>query len=216
MEPFKKLRAVAAPIDITNLDTNQLCPTRFNKIPLTDPDYQRILFNNQRYQNDGTLTDFILNRSPYRDSQILVGDENFGCGSSRESAVYALAAFGIRVIIAPSFGDIFFSNCTKNGLLPVILTSDICAAWRSALHTEPGLQLEVDLDSLCVTGPAQEKHAFSLHPTIRERMLAGLDEVGITREFSTTRSLRSKQPTKFECHGHLAPLINEQSRPIRS
>ena len=184
MEPFKKLRAAAAPIDITNLDTNQLCPTRFNKIPLTDQDYQRILFNNQRYQSDGTLTDFILNRPPYRDSQILVGDENFGCGSSRESAVYALVAFGIRVIIAPSFGDIFFSNCTKNGLLPVILASDICAAWRAALHTEPGLQLEVDLEGLCVTGPAQEKHAFSLHPTIRERMLAGLDEVGITRELN--------------------------------
>ena len=184
MEPFKKLRAVAAPIDITNLDTNQLCPTRFNKIPLTDPDYQRILFNNQRYQNDGTLTDFILNRSPYRDSQILVGRREFRVWSSRESAVYALAAFGIRVIIAPSFGDICFSNCTNNGLLPVILNSDISAAWRSALHTEPGLQLEVDLDSLCVTGPAQEKHAFSLHPTIRERMLAGLDEVGITREFN--------------------------------
>ena len=113
MEPFKKLRAVAAPIDITNLDTNQLCPTRFNKIPLTDPDYQRILFNNQRYQSDGTLTDFILNRPPYRDSQILVGDENFGCGSSREQAPLALKAAGVSAVVASYFARIFCTDfCT--------------------------------------------------------------------------------------------------------
>ncbi|MEM7406950.1 MAG: 3-isopropylmalate dehydratase small subunit [Pseudomonadota bacterium] len=183
MEPFTTLRAIAAPIDITNLDTNQLCPTRFNKIPLTDPDYQRILFNNQRYRNDGTLTDFILNQPPYRDARVLVGDDNFGCGSSRESAVYALVAFGIRAVVAPGFGDIFFSNCTKNGLLPVVVENDVCARWRAALHEAPGLELYVDLEALCVTGPDGETHTFSVHPTIRERMLAGLDDVGITREF---------------------------------
>ena len=119
MEPFRVLEAVAVPIDEVNVDTNQLCPTRFNKVP-RGPAYERILFHDRRFNADGNENpDFILNREPYRHARIIVAERNFGCGSSRESAVYALQAFGVRSVIAPSFGDIFASNCLKNGLLPV-------------------------------------------------------------------------------------------------
>ena len=102
MEPFVRFEAIAVPMEGRNLDTNQLCPTRFNKFPIGDPDYPRILFHNQRFGTDGTeIADFILNREPFRRAGIMVGDENFGCGSSRESAVYALLAFGIRSVLAP-------------------------------------------------------------------------------------------------------------------
>ncbi len=106
MQPFTTLEGVAAPIDEANVDTNQLCPTRFNKVP-RGPKYAEILFYDQRNDTDGKRTDFLLNRPPYDKAQLIVGDSNFGCGSSRETAVYALYEFGIRCVIAPSFGDIF-------------------------------------------------------------------------------------------------------------
>ncbi len=185
MDAFTSLKAVAVPFDERNLDTNQLCPTRFNKIPVSDPDYQRILFNNQRFAEDGSEhSDFILNQTPYRNSGILVADENFGCGSSRESAVYALLAFGIRCVIAPSFGDIFFSNATKNGLLPVQLSADTCDALRQLLHDSPGREMAIDLEQQTVTGPDGSRHQFDLHATLKYRLLNGLDDVGVTRQYS--------------------------------
>jgi 3-isopropylmalate/(R)-2-methylmalate dehydratase small subunit len=185
MEAFTKIDSIGAPIDIRNLDTNQLCPTRFNKIPVDDPDYQRILFNNVRYANDGTLLDdFILNQEPFCKAGVLVGDENFGCGSSRESAVYALLAFGIRCVIAPSFGDIFYSNSTKNGLLPVRLDRNTCDALRAALHKAPGTHIRVDLETQTVTDADQQVYEFEIHPSVRERLLEGLDDVGVTRKYA--------------------------------
>jgi len=184
MKPFETIDAVAVPIDDRNLDTNQLCPTRFNKIPVNDPDYQRILFNNQRFNDDGSeRSDFILNQQPFRDAGIIVADDNFGCGSSRESAVYALLAFGVRCVIAPSFGDIFFSNATKNGLLPVVLDSSICDALRASLHASPGESLIIDLESQVVSSPSGDQHPFDIHTTIKHRLLQGLDDVGVTLEY---------------------------------
>lgn len=180
MQPFTQWEAIGAPIDVRNLDTNQLCPTRFNKVPRTAPDYQRILFNNQRFDDAGNELDFILNRPPYRDAGVLVADENFGCGSSRESAVYALLAFGIRSVIAPSFGDIFHSNSLKNGLLPVRLPRPVCDALREQLHAEPGARIRVDLERQVVTAPDGAEHAFEVHPTARRNLLEGLDDIGIT------------------------------------
>jgi len=184
MQPYEKFNAVAVPMDERNLDTNQLCPTRFNKIPVTDPDYQRILFNNQRFNDDGSeRSDFILNQQPFRDAGILIADDNFGCGSSRESAVYALLAFGIRCVIAPSFGDIFFNNATKNGLLPVVLDASVCDELRQSLHANPGESLGVDLEAQTITVASGASHAFEIHPTVKHRLLEGLDDVGVTLEF---------------------------------
>lgn len=185
MQPFSPVDAIGVPIDERNLDTNQLCPTRFNKVPINDSNYQRILFNNQRFAPDGSESNegFILNRPPYRDAVVMVADENFGCGSSRESAVYALLAFGIRCVIAPSFGDIFYNNCTKNGLLPVRLPSDVCEALRKSLHAAPGAKIAVDLVAQAVRGPDGTEHGFDIHPTIKHGLLEGLDDVGVTRQY---------------------------------
>ncbi|MGI9335600.1 MAG: 3-isopropylmalate dehydratase small subunit, partial [Gammaproteobacteria bacterium] len=160
-------------------------PTRFNKIPVNDPDYQRILFNNQRFAADGSeRADFILNRSPYRDAGVMVANDNFGCGSSRESAVYALLAFGIRCVIAPSFGDIFYNNCTKNGLAPVRLPSSVCDDLRSALHANAGARISVDLEVQTVTAPDGDSHGFDVHPTVKRALLEGLDDVGLTMQYA--------------------------------
>ncbi|MAP11800.1 MAG: 3-isopropylmalate dehydratase small subunit [Gammaproteobacteria bacterium] len=183
MEPFTRMEAVAAPLDIRNLDTNQLCPTRFNKLPIHDPDYHKVLFNNQRFDQSGEpVGEFILNRAPYDKARILVADENFGCGSSRESAVYALLAFGVRSVIAPSFGDIFYNNCTKNGLLPVRLVTDVCDALRRSLHLTPGALVTVDLEHQRVLGPDSMEATFDIHAGVRDALLAGLDDVGLTRQ----------------------------------
>jgi 3-isopropylmalate/(R)-2-methylmalate dehydratase small subunit len=183
MEPFVTWTAIAAPIDERNLDTNQLCPTRFNKIALGDPFYPKILFNNQRFTND---TDFVadhaLNCAPFCDSGIFVADENFGCGSSRESAVYALLAFGVRCVIAPSFGDIFYNNSTKNGLLPVRLDAAICDALRASLNELPGSSICVDLMACTATASDGVAHPFDIHSATRHAMLEGLDDVGVTMD----------------------------------
>src|ERR1700722_7990998 len=121
MEKFTILDAVAVPFDQVDIDTNQLCPTRFNKVE-KGPKYAEVLFHDLRFNADGSeKPEFILNQPPHREAGIIVADRNFGCGSSRESAVYALATFGIKSIIAPSFGDIFFNNCFNNSVLPVVL-----------------------------------------------------------------------------------------------
>ena len=183
MEPFVRFEAIAVPMEGRNLDTNQLCPTRFNKVAIGDPDYPRILFHNQRFAADGAeIADFILNREPFRRAGIMVGDENFGCGSSRESAVYALLAFGIRSVVAPSFGDIFHANCTKNGLVPVALPKEDCERIRAVLHERPGAWLTVDLEAQVVTGPEGESHRFDVHPTVRRCLLEGLDDIDLTMQ----------------------------------
>ncbi|MCB1744867.1 MAG: 3-isopropylmalate dehydratase small subunit [Gammaproteobacteria bacterium] len=182
MQQFVELHAIAAPLDERNLDTNQLCPTRFNKIPRSDPDYQRILFNNQRFDAHGQPTDHFLNLEPWCGAGILVADENFGCGSSRESAVYALLAFGIRCVIAPSFGDIFFSNSLKNGLLPVRLSAARCDQLRAMLHAQPGTTLQVDLPGQRVVAPDGVEDQFEIEAQHKRCLLEGLDDVDLTLE----------------------------------
>src|SRR5689334_12789541 len=144
MTPFTTLTAIAAPIDEPNVDTNQLCPTRFNKVP-RGPEHARILFHDRRFNADGSEKEHILNVEPFNRAQVIVSDRNWGCGSSRESAVYALYEFGIRCVIAPSFGDIHANNCYKNGLLPVVLPDHECAAMRAHLRDHPGATISVDL-----------------------------------------------------------------------
>ena len=182
MQPFTTLTAIAAPLDEANVDTNQLCPTRFNKVP-RDPKYAQVLFHDLRFTAEGDEKEFLLNVEPYRSAGILVADRNFGCGSSRESAVYALYEFGIRCVIAPSFGDIFANNCGKNGLLPVVLPEAITASIRTQLRDRPGANIAVDLRAQTVTDPSGQVHKFDIHPVRRKCLLEGLDDVARTQQY---------------------------------
>ncbi len=182
MQPFTTLTAVAAPFDEVNIDTNQLAPTRFSRVP-RGPEYAQVLFHDQRFNADGTEKDHLLNQEPYRRAGIIVADRNFGCGSSRETAVYALHEFGIRCVIAPSFGDIFVNNCYKNGLLPVALGEDEAADIRCALREHPGDPLTVDLYAQTVTDPSGRQYRFAIPPVRRKCLLEGLDDIARTEQY---------------------------------
>jgi len=183
MDKFTIWKALAVPFDQPNIDTNQLCPTRFNKVE-KGPKYAQVLFHDLRFNPDGSeKPDFILNQARYRGAGIIVADRNFGCGSSRESAVYAVATFGIRAVIAPSFGDIFFNNCLKNSVVPVMLDADTCAAMRAQLHAKTGAEITVDLERQVATDVDGREHAFRIHPLRRRCLLNGLDDISLTAEF---------------------------------
>ena len=183
MQPFTKLTAIAAPVDEPNVDTNQLCPTRFNKVP-RGPGHRDILFHDRRFNADGSEKEHILNAEPFSRAQIIVSDRNWGCGSSRESAVYALYEFGIRCVIAPSFGDIHANNCLKNGLLPVVLSQEDVAAIRAQIHAKPGAEVGVDLAAQTVTDPAGNVYRFDIHPVRKKCLLEGLDDIARTQQYA--------------------------------
>jgi 3-isopropylmalate/(R)-2-methylmalate dehydratase small subunit len=184
MEPFRTLTGIAVPLDDPNIDTNQLCPSRFNKMPL-GPGFERVLFHDRRFAADETeIADFILNRPPYRDAMIIVAERNFGCGSSRENAVLALLAFGIRAVLAPSFGDIFFNNALKNGLLPVVLDATTVARLRAALAGSVGLTMTVDLEACQVQLGAAPAIPFAIDELMREKLLLGLDDIALTERLA--------------------------------
>jgi 3-isopropylmalate/(R)-2-methylmalate dehydratase small subunit len=183
MDKFTTWKAIAVPFDQPNIDTNQLCPTRFNKVE-KGPKYAQVLFHDLRFNPDGSeKPEFILNQPPYRQAGIIVAERNFGCGSSRESAVYAVATFGIRAVIAPSFGDIFFNNCLKNSVVPVMLDAEACATIRAQLRAHVGAQITVDLERQVAIDVEGREHAFSIHPLRRRCLLNGLDDISLTAEF---------------------------------
>ena len=183
MQAFTRVTAVAAPIDLPNIDTDRIIPARFLRKPQGAPGYASFLFHDVRFNADGSeKAEFVLNLPPSRDARILVAAENFGCGSSREAAVWALDAHGIRAVIAPSLGDIFHQNCFKNGLLPVILTGETAAALRRQLHERPGASMTVDLETQTVTAPDGGTHSFEIDPFRKQMLLAGRDEIGLTME----------------------------------
>ena len=180
MQPFKTVSAVAIPLDMANVDTDQVIPARFLSRPL-DERYGSYLFHDLRFDADGKeIPDFILNRQEYRQGALLVADRNFACGSSREHAVTALAAAGFRAVIAPSFGDIFYSNALKNGFLPVRLPGDACRRLRAMLHDGPGGEVTVDLESQTVTAPDQTTWSFEVDPFQKRKVLEGIDDIDYT------------------------------------
>lgn len=184
MEAFTQLTATAAPIDMVNVDTDQIIPARFLKQPPTHPDYPSFFFHDLRRDETGAQReDFILNQAPYTDAQIIVADENWGCGSSRESAVWSLMANGFRCVIAPSFGDIHYNNGMKNGMLPVRLSKEDCATLRAQLHEQPGAKISVDLAAQTVTGPDGTSYSFEVDAFQKHCMLEGLDHIGLTRQY---------------------------------
>jgi len=181
MRPFTRLTAVAAPIDLANIDTDRIIPARFLRKPKGAPGYDKFLFHDVRFNADGSeKPEFVLNQTPYRDAKILVGAENFGCGSSREMAVWVLEAYGVHAVIAPSLGDIFHQNCFKNGLLPVILPGDVAAGLRRQLRTTPGATMTVDLESQIVSAPDGTSHRFEIDPFRKQMFLSGQDEIALT------------------------------------
>ncbi|MEO8559689.1 MAG: 3-isopropylmalate dehydratase small subunit [Rhodospirillales bacterium] len=187
MDAFRKLTAVAAPYDLDNVDTDQIIPARFLKYPRSGG-YGQFLFHDQRRNEDGSQrADFVLNRPDYKAARILVTGENFGCGSSREGAVYALADSNFRAVIAPSFGQIFHNNCFKNGILPVVLPHDRIKAIAARLKQNPGSFLTVDLERnvVIVDGPnGDQEIPFTVDAFWREALLAGVDEIGLTLTYS--------------------------------
>jgi 3-isopropylmalate/(R)-2-methylmalate dehydratase small subunit len=202
MQPFTTLTAIAAPIDEPNVDTNQLCPTRFNKVP-RGPAHARVLLHDLRFDAEGNEKDHILDREPYRRAQIIVADRNWGCGSSRESAVYALYEFGIRCVIASSFGDIHANNCFKNGLLPVVLDDTEVAAMRAQLHSNVGAQMTVDLRAQTVTDARGGVHRFEIDPMRRKCLLEGLDDIARTHQYAERLAMfedayRAERPWLYE------------------
>ena len=183
MEPFKTFASVGVPIDIANCDTDQIIPARFLRRGKEDPEYPKFLFHDLRFEEDGSEKDFVYNKEPFRNGRIFVADVNWGCGSSRENAVTAMAANGVRSVIAPSIADIHYNNCIKNGVLPIRLSDEICKKLRQQLGDNPGAELAVDLDAQSVTGPDQTTYNFEINAFDKHRLLNGLDDVGLTMEF---------------------------------
>ena len=181
MKPFTRLTAVAAPLDIANVDTDKIIPARYlRKLRSADAGYDPYLFYDLRFDAAGReRPEFFLNQAPYRNARILVADVNFGCGSSREGAVYALMDRGFRAVIAASFGDIHYANEIQNGMLPVTLPEDACRELRAQITERPGAELTIDLPSQTVTDTKGIEHRFAIDPVYKERLLKGLDEVGL-------------------------------------
>ena len=183
MEPFTSFKAIAVPIDIPNCDTDQIIPVRFVRMAQDDPDYPKFFLHDLRFNDDGSEKNFIFNTPPFNEAKILVTDVNWGCGSSRENAVYTMAANGIRSVIAPSIADIHYNNCKKNGVVPVVLDEAVCNEMRQQLHAAPGTEILVDLESQSVTGPDGATHSFDIDPFDKHRLLKGLDDISLTLEY---------------------------------
>ncbi len=181
MTPFIRQRGVVAPLERNNVDTDQIIPKQFLK-RIERTGFGQFLFFDWRFSEDGTpKPDFILNQPQYRSATILVAGENFGCGSSREHAPWALEDFGFRVIIAPSFADIFYNNCFQNGLLPVTLPASDVARIFDLARNETPLSLEVDLEKQTISSETGEfQTSFSIDPERRRKLMQGLDAIGET------------------------------------
>jgi 3-isopropylmalate/(R)-2-methylmalate dehydratase small subunit len=180
MEPITRLEARAVPIDRPNVDTDQIVPGRYLQKPRAAP-FGDYLFRDLRFDADGVeRPEFVLNQPAWREARIVVAEDNFGCGSSREHAVWALYDYGIRTVIAPSFGDIFASNAAKNGLLTVVLPAPVVKGMIEALTADPDLEIAVDLQAQTVSLPNGPVHRFEIDPYRKHLLLNGLDELGFT------------------------------------
>ena len=189
MKAFTQLNGLACPIDRANIDTDAIIPKQFLK-SIKRSGFGPYLFDEWRYTNHGEPgmdctnrplnEDFILNQPRYKGAQIMLARENFGCGSSREHAPWAIEDFGFRVIIAPSYADIFFGNCYKNGMLPIVTSNAIVDKLFKECEANIGYSLNVDLLTQTVTLPSGETFGFEINATSKHNLLNGLDEIGLT------------------------------------
>jgi 3-isopropylmalate/(R)-2-methylmalate dehydratase small subunit len=181
-KPFTKLSAVAAPIMRSNIDTDVII--RIERLVGTSirGTLGKWAFGSLRYLPDGSENpEFILNREPYRQAEILITGPNFGCGSSREGAVWSLQEMGIRAIIGSGFGDIFFANCFQNGILPIVVDEDIVDGLAAEVeHSQGAGRISIDLEEQAITSPSGKVHRFEIDPRRRDGLLKGLDEVALT------------------------------------
>lgn len=180
MQKFTTLTGVAAPLPMTNVDTDMIIPKQFLKT-IKRTGLGAALFHELRTNEDGQIIpDFVLNKPAYQKAKILIAGENFGCGSSREHAPWALLDFGIRCVIAPSFADIFYRNCFKNGILPVILSKKICERLSKLAENGANATFTIDLDKQVVTTPEGDEVTFEVDPFRKQCLMGGLDDIGLT------------------------------------
>jgi 3-isopropylmalate/(R)-2-methylmalate dehydratase small subunit len=180
MEKFTRLAGIAAPLPRINVDTDQIMPREWC-ISITKTGFGKGLFGGWRYRPDGSENpEFVLNQPAYRGATILVAGANYGCGSSREMAVWGHLEYGIRAVIAPSFASIFHENCFKNGVLPVVLPQGMVESILGQLAARPGATMTVDLTECTVTTPDGGRHEFTVDAPRRTMLLEGLDEIGVT------------------------------------
>jgi len=191
MQPFKTITAIAAPLMIENIDTDMIIPKQFLKT-IKRTGLKEGLFYEMRFRVDGTrVDDFVLHNAPYDHAQILVAGGNFGCGSSREHAPWALLDFGIRCVIAPSFADIFFNNCFKNGILPVVLPKD--QVDTLAGYTKSGGKITVDIEKQTISA-GNHQFGFAVEPFRKHCLTHGLDDIGLTlQKLDNIASYEQKQ-----------------------
>ncbi|MFC7048211.1 3-isopropylmalate dehydratase small subunit [Emcibacter nanhaiensis] len=184
MDKFTKITSVAAPLPMINVDTDMIVPKQYLKT-IKRTGLGKIAFAEMRYNEDGSENpDFVLNKPAYRNAQILIAGDNFGCGSSREHAPWALLDQGIRVIIAPSFADIFYGNCFKNGILPIKLPQEIVDKLMEDAERGANAIVTVDLETQEITGPDGGTVKFEVDAFRRHCLLNGLDDIGLTLEKS--------------------------------
>ncbi|MGE0384688.1 MAG: 3-isopropylmalate dehydratase small subunit [Gammaproteobacteria bacterium] len=189
MEPFTRYEALVVPLDRANVDTDQIIPKQFLK-SIKRTGYGPFLFDEWRYLDRGEPgmdcaarprnADFVLNQPRYRGAGLLLARDNFGCGSSREHAAWALLDYGIRAVIAPRFADIFFSNACNNGMVAVTLPADVVESLFTEVFATPGYRLTIDLREKIVVRPDGTRHGFDFPEGVRQRLLQGLDDIGIT------------------------------------
>lgn len=183
MEPFIKHEGIVVPLDRINVDTDAVMPKEFIK-RIERTGFGQFLFYHWRFDENGNVKpDFILNQEPYRQGSILLAGKNFGCGSSREHAPWGLQDYGFKVLIAPSFGDIFYNNCLKIGLLPVVLPEEEVEQLLRRAKDNPGMRLTVDLQQMEITGEDGLTLKFEMDPYQRELLLQGLDDIGLTNRY---------------------------------
>ena len=186
MDKFTTLTGIAAPMPLVNIDTDMIIPKQFLKT-IHRSGLGKNLFDEMRFNPDGTeVADFVLNQPAYRDSQIIVAGDNFGCGSSREHAPWALLDYGIRCVISTSFADIFYNNCFKNGILPIVMPQEVVDVLMEDARKGANARMTVDLENLTVTTSDGQSFGFELDPFRRHCLLNGLDDIGLTMEKAGT------------------------------
>jgi 3-isopropylmalate/(R)-2-methylmalate dehydratase small subunit len=203
MEKFNQLTGVAAPMPMINIDTDKIFPAIYLKT-IKRTGLSKWLFQEIRFKADGSESpDFVLNQGPYRKAQIIVAGDNFGCGSSREHAPWALTDFGIKCVIAPSFADIFYNNCFKNGLLPIALPQSVVDQLMEDAKKGANAVLTVDLESQTISRPDGEVVHFDIDPFRKHCLLNGLDDIGLTEQQDSDiaayeQKARQSRPWVFE------------------
>jgi 3-isopropylmalate/(R)-2-methylmalate dehydratase small subunit len=205
MEPFTRHAGLVAPLDRVDVDTDQIIPKQFLK-SIARTGFEKGLFYDWRFRPDGSLNpDFVLNKPHYQGASILVSGRNFGSGSSREHAPWALQQFGFRAVIAPSFADIFRNNCYQNGLLPVALPENIVRQLLDRAEREAGYKLTVDLENQTVADERDTLAAFEIDPAVKHRLLNGLDDIGLSLQHTGEIEAFERQRPEYLPHTEVVP-----------